>query len=359
VKKLPSPPDSRGHARPSHAPGGASRSAPRPIEAVDFDAPRADLLPRLVARAEGAAQRLARLGVHVDVRAEEAPQARRGARRRSEGLGVALVRDGGERAELERACERARERSPAADVTIALRIDAHRIEVAIELPHDAGIDMKSLTVHLAHAESAAELANAFAALPDTFEIGVLHDAGNDDGARSPAHTFPIDELRGLLERDAGLWIGWSIPRDVALEHAQILDDQLEDALVALGPLYRKIAWSPTHDAVFHHGAHRERARKRKAEALRTTAGPRPTLRRPMIIDVDPKLPIEKGTRVRVLAGPFDGKEGVVQELDGRGGARVMLGLFSTRIDVKDLIGTSEGRDRPRLSSSHRKPLIVR
>jgi transcription antitermination factor NusG len=69
--------------------------------------------------------------------------------------------------------------------------------------------------------------------------------------------------------------------------------------------------------------------------------------------------IEKGAKVRVLEGPFAGKEGLVQELDGNGGARVMLGLLAVRIDVKDLISSAQGRGRPKLSSSHRRPVPVR
>jgi len=49
----------------------------------------------------------------------------------------------------------------------------------------------------------------------------------------------------------------------------------------------------------------------------------------------------------------------VQELDGNGGARVMLGLLAVRIDVKDLVSSAEARGRPRLSSSHRRPVPVR
>ena len=52
---------------------------------------------------------------------------------------------------------------------------------------------------------------------------------------------------------------------------------------------------------------------------------------------------EKGTRVQVLGGPFRGKMGVVQELDGKGAARVMLGLLATRVDVKELMAAAEGR----------------
>jgi transcription antitermination factor NusG len=66
-----------------------------------------------------------------------------------------------------------------------------------------------------------------------------------------------------------------------------------------------------------------------------------------------RAPVVEGARVRVLEGPFAGKVGVVQELDGQGGARVMLGLLAVRLEVKDLV--AEGRGRPLLSSSHRKP----
>jgi len=61
----------------------------------------------------------------------------------------------------------------------------------------------------------------------------------------------------------------------------------------------------------------------------------------------------------VLEGPFSGKVGVVHELDGKGGARVMLGLLAVRLEVKNLTTQVEGRYRPVLSSSHRKPLPVR
>jgi hypothetical protein len=65
-----------------------------------------------------------------------------------------------------------------------------------------------------------------------------------------------------------------------------------------------------------------------------------------------------GSRVRVLRGTFSGKSGLVQELDGRGGARVQLGTLSARIDLVDLVAEAEPgapRERLTLSSSHRKP----
>ena len=64
-------------------------------------------------------------------------------------------------------------------------------------------------------------------------------------------------------------------------------------------------------------------------------------------------PIEKGSRVRVLAGPFADKMGIVQELDGKGRARVRLGLLAATLDLEDLVPSAEG-SRPMLASSHRR-----
>jgi transcription antitermination factor NusG len=66
-------------------------------------------------------------------------------------------------------------------------------------------------------------------------------------------------------------------------------------------------------------------------------------------------PIEKGATVHVLAGPFEGKAGVVQELDGKGAARVALGTLSSWVPLVDLTQGATGKERPPFRSSHRKP----
>jgi hypothetical protein len=66
--------------------------------------------------------------------------------------------------------------------------------------------------------------------------------------------------------------------------------------------------------------------------------------------------VEKGVTVLVLEGAFKGKVGVVQELDGKGGARVALGTLSTWIPTGDLTQEAVGRARPPFKSSHRKPV---
>jgi ribosomal protein L24 len=71
----------------------------------------------------------------------------------------------------------------------------------------------------------------------------------------------------------------------------------------------------------------------------------------------PAPQIQKGATVQVLAGPFEGKVGVVQELDGKGTARVVLGTMSSWVLLADLTeeAHSTARERPPFRSSHRKP----
>lgn len=70
------------------------------------------------------------------------------------------------------------------------------------------------------------------------------------------------------------------------------------------------------------------------------------------LEVDASATVERGSKVRVLSGPFRDRVGVVSDLDPRGRARVVLGLFSTVCETKDLIVAREGA-RPMLVS-HRK-----
>jgi len=64
--------------------------------------------------------------------------------------------------------------------------------------------------------------------------------------------------------------------------------------------------------------------------------------------------LEKGDKVRVLGGPFAGRVGVISELDGKGGARVTLGLLSARVPLHDLGPAGEAKGRPAFQSSHRR-----
>ena len=301
---------------------------------------------------------------------------------------------------------------------LALKVDATGIEVSCAVHPEASIDVDNLRARLTEeANLTTELTTALAALPEQFVIGV----GPDERAAVASATPTM--IRALIERAASeglpLFIGWSLEREVAHAHADILSEQHEDALVALAPVYLLIAWSPDNDHIHletrlasladeraraHAEAEAETEKWRaeraaEAERLRTQAKERSTPLTPPVrptlatlfkarkAAAPPKAPkpaavaaepsakesfvlkqspapagsasgavIEKGARVRALKGPFLGKIGVVSDLDGRGSARVLFGLLSTRVELADLTPASEGRERPALTTSHRNPL---
>lgn len=280
------------------------------------------------------------------------------------------------------------------DGRLGLAVTPEQIELTLTVPL---VELARARARLADASRASALMAAIAALPEQFELGA-----SGDPSRVPASRATADDLAALFDRAAReqrcVWLGWIVPREIAVAHAASIDEQLEDALVALGSVLGALGRAPVEaerreprrDRRDHSRpddeipATRRRARARSrdreletdrdAEVVAESAAerdpPPPRLlrstlaagaRKPLRAGVRRATvaTLEKGSRVRVLEGPFAGKIGVVHELDGKGGARVMLGLLAVRVDVKDLGSVDEGRSRLRLGSSHRKPLPVR
>jgi hypothetical protein len=315
-----------------------------------------------------------------------------------------------------------------ARAALVLGIGAGGVRAGLEL---TPAHVRRVDARLSDAAHALSLSAALEALPEQFVVQL----GEDDAPLQAPH-LSMDDLRrrfaGGVTAGRPLWIGWSVARDLALEHAALLDEQLEDALAALAGVYELLAGdadgeagdksrgsreshlrkggnAAVHLRAKHRGGHetagREEERERRpssstspnrranarareerrdleadadgelesdvptdassraAKSDDMKAAPRAMFRRRTLRAIgsknDSSLPIERGSRVRVLEGPFSGKIGVVQELDGKGGARVMLGLLAVRLEVKNLTTHAQGRYRPVLSSSHRKPLPVR
>ncbi len=362
---------------PPQSPGHGAQNGPSSL-ANAFERSRAARQQRVEAWGRRVVARLADLGLDVDACVVDA--------RRAASLRAAFAPDG----------------------RLALGLEPDRIEVALELPVQ---DLRAMRALLADAGRALELTTALEALPEQFTMGPVGGA-----VATPASFASSDALRLLLdelERDEReMWIGWTLPREIASAHTEGLDDQLEDAVVALGELLALVSRAPQAPAAHpRHERHEERGAgqvprrggdddrhgtKRRARArardrdrdhrgegdteldaeplaadadatngrVQRPANARPRLRaglrrRPAGGSVDPRAPIEKGSRVRVLGGAFAGKVGVVQDLDGKGGARVMLGLLAVRVDAKDLVAVTDAPQRVRLSSSHRRPLPVR
>lgn len=317
--------------------------------------------------------------------------------------------------------------SGEARMPLTLSVDAERVRAGLDVP---ALRTRGVRLALSSPERALEVGTALEALPEQFEVAV------EDGAPPvPAPQCSVDTLRSMLDRAAqegrALWIGWTVPRDVAVQHSALLDEQLTDSLVVLarmltllsgsaddghraaapvrsterkkrgsrradddGDRSKRLAREPAShadaDPRERHAHARssllpgrpspEREREGEhADADADAAAARPDdtrsplrfgprgLRGPVTPHAAAERSraarrhdvVELGAQVRVLDGPFAGKVGVVQEVDGRGGARVMMGLLAVRIDMANLEVHVEGRRRPVLSTSHRKPIPAR
>jgi len=359
------------------------------------------------------AQRLHEIGASFEVESEHVSPAEGGG-----AFVLVFTRDRERREQLEEVSERLplgeslRRRRFAREATLSFRLNASGVWVAFDLPPEALTDRKNLHGRLSDPSSLLELIGALEALPDEFTLSSFGPT-----PPSTAREETADRLRERLDSpEASLRIAWHVSRSLVESHENDLDELLEDALVALGYLYRAVAWAPDNDFLpMHHGARGEHpipsdrsdvrrdaawrkasAPRRKAEAadegldelsapisvanesevapndpkpfpmvsalkardsarLRSSGGRRGR----HVIDVDPAAAVEKGSRVRVMEGAFEGATGVVQEIDGKGEARVMLGLLSARIPVKELNVVREGKERPALASSHRRPNPIR
>ena len=425
-----------------------------------YSRPRLEVKQRALLWARGVVARLAAQGLAVDAHGSDEHLSLRN-KKRVDCQWIFFSRDAAARDELSRLLDRGRTMSDVIvdqspydrHAFLALRLDAHAVEVCFAVPCEARVDLDNLRARLdgeSEGALAAELIQALVALPEEFTVG----AGSGGVASRQASSAATSEaLRQLVARSSAeqipIWVGWRVARETALEHAAILDEQLEDALVALAPIYRLVAWSRDNDRIALdsrlEGAEKERAqahaaayaeterwRAEQEEARRRSqeqalaraeearrnppisstrrpslstlfggksgsppssqrprheppaSGPAPRIHAvapaiaelhepdpvaalpsasapiaPVAVASPPSRPIsstiEKGAKVRVRSGPFIDKIGVIGELDSRGGARVLLGLLSTRLELHDLELAVEVRERPAMQSSHRRP----
>jgi KOW motif len=319
---------------PAGFPGGAK---PRTSRATPATRARLDLAARMVRWARSVVRRLEDQGLDVRVVAP--------------GFGAGPRK--GKGAEAQRVLIQENEaalRDPTGvEARWALNLDGNGVDVALEIPA-ASSSLVTLRAALAEDEQRPLLFGLLEALPEQFTVGIVGETG--------VSPHEVGAWGGVLERSAStgrsVRLGWNVPKDVAIAHSSLLDEQLEDAIVLLAPFYQFVAHGGENDRAGSEGR-RGRGRGRLGTKLRPTAR---SAARPAGTELQGLRTVERGARVRVLAGPFAGKVGIVKEVDGKGRAQVMLGLLATRIDLVDLSASSGGR-RPTLSSSHRKPLALR
>jgi hypothetical protein len=316
--------------------------------ATTMTAPRAAVKRRLVAWMHAVAERLADEGIDLEESAsDEHPSARNG--HRVDAQSVFLFRT-----EAPTPAARDELQPETGHARLELRLDAAAVALFLRLGGDARVDLEHAAALLGLEPE--DVTVAWEGLPEG--LGIEARGSLSPRARAIHETGPRDAghmAKQALESDVPVVIGLRLPRAEATA-AGALDGWL-DAALALGRLLDVLAWSPEGAAwaAARMSERRSSSRGRLESARRGKHSPaRSPAAAPAGADSPPKT-IEPGVHVRALAGPFAGQAGIVQELDGKGGARVLFGLLAARVELRDLVVKGKERGRPLLSSSHRKP----
>jgi len=203
-------------------------------------------------------------------------------------------------------------------VFLAITLTHQALEVAVKLHPDARIDRQNLERKCEDHFEREKLLALIAAMPDGFQIGTTGSAS------TATAQIDVERLRAVLAelgRNATLGatmapplltISLAVPREEALRLGPELTPLVQQHLVHLGAIYQFIAWSRDNDFL----AMRETLQKEK--------------------QVKRQKGLAKNDTVRVVRGMFAGKSGVVQEVDAKGGAKVLLGTMAVKLDAEDL-----------------------
>ncbi len=215
---------------------------------------------------------------------------------------------------------------------LALTVAHDGAEAALKLHPDARVDRQNLERKLADHFEREKLLDLLHGLPGEFQLGLTGGPpGHLSSEASPVPTgvglapareaseARLAELTAALAAPAApsltgtqrlLYLGRRFPRAEAAGPGFV--DAARAALAALLPIYHYVAWSRDNDFV----SIREALQREKQARRQRGLAPR--------------------DEVRIVRGMFAGKVGVVQEVDARGGLKVMVGKLAVKVDADDV-----------------------
>jgi hypothetical protein len=202
---------------------------------------------------------------------------------------------------------------------LAVTLSEQAIELSVKLHPDARVDRENLERKCDDHFEREKLLHLLRGL-DGFRVGItpeLVSVGDlDEGkmvelvAQLAKSVSPQALTIGAPQRL--FYVGRTIARDAALAAGGALVDEAKRVLQSLLTVYRFIAWSRDNDFVSLKGALQKEKQQKRQKGL---------------VKNDP---------VRIIRGMFAGKQGVVQEVDAKGGLRVLVGKVAVKLAAEDV-----------------------
>lgn len=202
---------------------------------------------------------------------------------------------------------------------LAVTVAHDRIEVALKLHPDARVDRQNLERRVEDHFEREKLLDVLRRLPPEFQIGL--STGSLATASATSEGL-LAELIAALASPAPmalpgapqrlLYLGRAFARAEVVAAGGGFVDMARAALAHLAPVYHYIAWSRDNDFV----SIRETLQKEK--------------------QVKRQRGLTRQDEVRIVRGMFAGKIGVVQDIDARGGVKVLVGKLPVKLGADDV-----------------------
>jgi hypothetical protein len=232
-------------------------------------------------------------------------------------------RNEGSRKELDRIIDKARPIATLLDdptpqrnhIFLSVSIGHDDIEVSVKLHPEARVDRQNLERKLTEHWERDKLIELLHDLPSGTTVGVT------GGTRVPAASLNEAGLRALLAelakpeapgRTHHLVVAHALARPAAIQEGAGLVAAVRRELEALLPVYQFIAWSRENDFVLM----REALKQEKQVKLQKG--------------------LAKNDKVRIVRGVFAGRSGVIQEIDGKGALRVLVGTVAVKMAADEV-----------------------
>lgn len=204
---------------------------------------------------------------------------------------------------------------------LAVTLTEQAIELSLKLHPDARVDRENLERKCDDHFEREKLLHLLRGLGSGFKTGITPELvpveALDEGK--------LVELINALARPVSpqgltlgatppklFYVGRAIARGDALAAGTAVVDEARGALQALMPVYRFIAWSRDNDYLSMREALQKEKQQKRQKGL------------------------TKNDAVRIIRGMFAGKQGVVQEVDAKGGLRVLVGKVAVKLDAEDV-----------------------
>jgi hypothetical protein len=194
-----------------------------------------------------------------------------------------------------------------------------QLEVALKLHPDARVDRQNLERKVEDHFAREKWVALVSGLGEPWQTGVTPKLDPVTGCDETRMAEALGQLAASAPSLSPpgaphrlFYVGRAIARDEAVSAGPQVADLVRDALAHLLPLYHFVAWSRDNDFV----SIKETLQKEKQQKRQKG--------------------LAKNDTVRIVRGILAGKSGVVQEVDAKGGVRVLVGKVAVKLVAEDV-----------------------